>query len=150
MSKAVEFKDLGLDGLVKTLKNSKSFSKVGILGNESRSEGSNAFIGLQHEFGTSKMEMRSFLRMPISEKMKKNLKAAGGLDKEVVKKIISNKDLMDFWVKVGVVAEEVVQEAFDTGGFGKWAATQSENNTGQTLVDTQQLRNSITSEAKEK
>ncbi len=52
--------------------------------------------------------------------------------------------------KVAVVAEGIVAEAFDTGGFGQWPPSDmTHKKVHQTLVETQQLRNSITSEVKE-
>ena len=50
---------------------------------------------------------------------------------------------------MGAVGESIVQDAFSTGGFGKWKPSRMENKqTKQTLVETQQLRNSITSDVK--
>lgn len=49
--------------------------------------------------------------------------------------------------QIGVTAEGIVLEAFDSNGFGKWAplnpATLAAKKNHQTLVETQQLRNAI-------
>ena len=111
----------------------------------------NATLGAIHEFGTTKMPMRSFLRMPISSQLQSRLENASAFDREAVKQVIKEKSFAHWLSKIATIAEDIVRDAFDTGGFGKWPKWKTkgyENNTGQLLVDTQQLRNSITSEVK--
>lgn len=141
--------------------------KVGILGDgaNSRREGeatpgkkfkgkalstvTNAEIGLFHEFGdpTRNLPVRSFLRMPIITRLQKYLEDADAFSPRALKKVMEQRSVAPWLTKVGVVAETVIFDAFDTGGFGTWPASNMKNKkVHQTLVETQQLRNSITSE----
>lgn len=145
----VELNIKGLNKLISMLKND-AFVKVGILGDkDSRDEGSNASIGARHEFGdpTHNLPIRSFLRMPITEKIESELKAAGGFDEQTLKRVMKVGSPEEFLNKIGAIAVSCVQDAFDSGGFGKWPPWSNpnyKNNTGMLLVNTQQLRNSIT------
>lgn len=154
---AVQMTTTGLDKILKAVKGQLPVARVGILGSKNaRPSGkgkSNATIGAAHEFGTSSLPARSFLRVPISDNLDKYLERAGAFDQEVVKTILKEGSLVAFLRKVGIVAEAIVADAFDTGGFGKWKAlspaTIARKKNNQILVETQQLRNSITSEVKE-
>jgi hypothetical protein len=164
----------GLDQLIKAFKTNLSRARVGILGakttrNDVKTTGgksvnarggrvktkfeisTNAAVGALHEFGTDKMPMRSFLRMPISDQLQKRMEASGSFDKEKLRQVIK-QGTMETWLKeIAVIAEGIVSDAFETGGFGKWAAWKTpgyKNQANQLLVDTQQLRDSITSEVK--
>lgn len=150
----VELNVKGLDQLIKALGSKQPIAKVGILGGKNARStagvNSNAQIGAWHEFGTTKTPQRSFLRAPISENLQKEMEAAGALDKDVLAEVIARGSVVPWLKKVAVMAEGIVADAFDTGGFGKWKPsnmTRKQNH--QTLVETQQLRNSITSEVKE-
>lgn len=148
----------GLDNILKMLK-STAIIKVGILGEKSvrgngtsSSHPSNADIGAQHEFGTSKVPKRSFLLEPITDNMDKYLKEADVLDPETLKTLVKTVSPEVLLRKIGILAEGIIGDGFSSGGFGKWAPWKSkgyENNTGMILVDSQQLRNSITSEVAE-
>lgn len=152
---------LKLDGLEKLLKALGSARKpvvrVGILGaaarepiKGSKTAPSNAQIGAWHEFGTSKSPVRSFLRMPLSEKLQKELDSSGALDKDTMQGVIKSGTVIPWLKKIAVLAEGIVADAFDTSGFGKWKlSNMSRKKVHQTLVETQQLRNSITSEVRE-
>lgn len=112
----------------------------------------NAEIGAVHEFGNSTHPQRSFLRVPLMDRLNKELQDSGSFDKETLRDVIINGTVVPWLKKVAVVAEGIVAGAFDTGGYGKWAQWKNpsyQNNTGNILVDTTQLRNSITSEVKE-
>lgn len=143
---------VGLDNLLKALGSArKPRIRVGVLGNSGRSDGkSNALIGAAHEFGTTRVPMRSFLRIPLAERLPGALEAAGLTGKEAMEGIVEDGSILPWLKMVAVAAEGVVAEAFDTGGFGKWpplkAATLRRKRVHQILVETQQLRNSITSE----
>ena len=75
--------------------------------------------------------------------------------KEIIKeaKRIINKYAMDGEDKIlellGVYGESIVQEAFETGGFGTWEPLSQETveakGSNSILIDTAQLRRSITS-----
>lgn len=158
MSDTVELKTPGLDKLLKALKTKPPQTRVGILGDKTvRGKDSgpnagrtNAEVGAAHEFGTTTLPQRSFLRIPISENLQKEMEKSGALDKDALNEVIKSGTLVPWMKKVAVIAEGIVADAFDTGGFGKWQPsdmTRKKNH--QTLIETQQLRNSITSEVKE-
>jgi phage gpG-like protein len=152
----IELKTTGLDKLITALKGEPVVVKVGILGQKNvrsaKSNGgstSNAVIGAAHEFGTSNLPQRSFLRQPISEQLPKKLEEAGALDKDVLATILRTGSFKNWIEKIAIMAVSVVQEAFDTQGFGKWKrSNMSVKSTKQTLVETGQLRDSITYEVR--
>lgn len=142
----------GLDKLLKALSGKLPKVKVGILGGKNARTGkvpSNAMVGAAHEFGSParNLPQRSFLRMPITTQFKKYFKNAGLLEKETVERIMRVGDILGLLERIGILGETIVQDAFDSNGFGQWKPLSPgyENNTGNTLVDTTQLRNSITS-----
>lgn len=143
----------GLEKLLKALKQKPPTARVGILGQgTARSDGelSNAQIGAFHEFGTSRHPVRSFLRLPISALLNKELAASGLLKKEQMAEVLKTGSVIPWLKKVVLVAERIVLGAFDTGGYGTWIpSNMAHKKNFQTLVETQQLRNSITSEVKE-
>lgn len=153
---AVEYKDMGLDNLLKALSAQHGklpVARVGVLGgNNSRSKGkatSNAAVGAAHEFGTSKLPMRSFLRVPVTDQLQNFLDKAEFFTPDVTKQVLHEGSIAAWVAKVGIVAETVVKEAFNTGGFGKWKpSNMSRKKTKQTLVETQQLVRSISSDVK--
>lgn len=146
----------GLDKLLKALKNPPTV-RVGILGDNavrgsgtSQTKLNNATIGLFAEVGTSKSPQRSFLRIPIINHLDKYLKAAGLLSPANLRKLLKTGSLRDIMKMVGVVAEQIVSDGFASGGFGEWVPSNMKRKKNhQTLVETQQLRNSITSEVDE-
>jgi hypothetical protein len=141
----------GLDKLIKALSDETSRARVGILSgkNQRRDQSSNATIGLKHEFGDDKVPMRSFLRAPITDEMQNYLEKSQVFTTENLKEVIDEKSLLTWIKKIGIIGETIVLDAFQSGGFGKWIASNMKNKKNhQTLVETQQLRNSITSEAK--
>ena len=142
----------GLEQILKALKSQPPVVKVGILGDAHREGGgTNAEVGAAHEFGTSTIPMRSFLRVPITEGLQKEMDKSHLSDPETIKKVIKDGTIVEWMTQISVCAEACVSDAFDTGGNGKWPAWKSssyENNTGQLLVDTQQLRESVTSKVK--
>lgn len=149
-NETIELNTKNLDKFLKALKGKLPVARVGILGDKNSRDGkisSNAEIGLQHEFGSSKLPMRSFLRVPISDNLKRYLENSEAFSKEVLKKVIQESSLAEWVAKIGIIAETIVADAFDSGGFGKWKPSNMTNKQNhQTLVETQQLRNSITSD----
>lgn len=142
----------GLDSLLKAFKNPPTV-RVGILGDNQRNATkgqpalTNATVGAFHEFGTDKLPVRSFLRMPLQKYLYKRLETAGIFSPENIKKIVKSNSLFSSLQKVGIVAEGIIAEAFESGGFGEWKPSNMTNKQNhQTLVETQQLRDSITSE----
>lgn len=149
MSKGVNTKlsiDMkGLKDLEKGVKK-KMYAKVGILGEKSARNGevNNAEIGVVQEFGsvTKNIPARSFLVMPITEK-RKQIQKEILKRKKVLEKALEKGDMTVFYDLLGVAAEKAIQQAFDSGGFGKWAPLKVRQ--GSPLVDTAQLRRSVTS-----
>lgn len=145
--------DLKLDGLEKLekiLRQNKIQIQIGILGDKAQREGenTNAAIGAAHEYGSTKRNLpeRSFLRMPMNTQYFSNLESSG-LFKKTFEQIIKENGVKGFAKKLANVAERTVKEAFNTGGFGQWAKWKNpnyENNANMILVNTQQLRDSIT------
>lgn len=125
-------------------------AKVGIMGESAtRDDGelNNPEIGLIHEVGrvSDNMPARSFLRMPLTFKkadlMTFAIKNA---------KLIEQGNVKGFFAKIGIKAEAIIQEAFETGGFGQWAknkpSTIAAKGSSAPLIDTGELRKAITSE----
>lgn len=147
----VELKLDGIEKLLKALKDqSPPTARVGVLGDSTnRDDGgpTNATIGTFHEFGTSEHPVRSFLRVPISEHLESEMQKSGAFTPEALKEVLRTGSLLPYVTKMAVVAEGIVLEAFDSGGYGKWPPSDmASKKNHQTLVETQQLRNSITSE----
>lgn len=117
----------------------------------SNSSLTNAELGLIHEMGSisNKIPPRSFLKMPIQIK-KDELVAATAND---LKTMFMKGKVMMYLKRIGIAAENIVQEAFASGGFGKWAplkpATAHRKNSAAILIDTAQLRRSIDSRVAE-
>ena len=141
-----------LEKLNKNLKK-KYIAKVGILGSKASTQHgdsgqTNASIGAVHEFGSysDNIPRRSFLKDPFHEKQT-------AIVNKVAQLIKANKLENDFTLKVfkliGIYGESIVQEAFETGGFGKWQPlsqqTIDKKKSDSILIDTGELRRSITS-----
>lgn len=150
----------GLDKLIKMLgTKNRPFVRVGILGVNATAvhvpeDGTptgitTAEIGAIHEFGGPKTVIRSWLRMPLSTRLNGALEASGMLKGATFREVMKTGDIEPWLVNMGIVAESVIGEAFDTGGFGEWKPSQMDRKKNeQTLVETQQLRNAVTSEVK--
>lgn len=149
-SDAVTVNVRGLDQILKALKRNPPQVRIGILGGGPRSNGktTNAEVGAAHEFGTSRLPQRSFLRIPISDHLEKRMESSGALDPKALKEVIEGGSLIPWITKIAIIAENIVLDAFDTGGFGKWSPWKGSyiSKTGNMLVNTAQLRNSITYE----
>ena len=148
----------GLDKLLKALKAKPPVARVGILGgDENRKETGNApgnaEVGAVHEYGAPARGIppRSFLRIPISDNLQKYMDTSGVLSKDKMDEVLKVGSVVPWLKEVAGIAERIVVEAFATSGFGKWAAWKDPNytnNANMILVDTTQLRESITSEVK--
>lgn len=128
--------------------------RIGIIGSSSQrsDDPSNAEIGVKHEFGLDGMPERSFLRMPLILKYEKALLSAGFLRKknEIIKKALSEGGLRELFEKMAAIGKDVISEAFETGGYGFWKKSNMKyKKNKQTLVETTQLRDSISWEIKE-
>lgn len=147
----VTFKMKGLEELNKNLKR-KIAVNIGVLGkNNARNDGaSNASIGVLHEFGSFSQHLpaRSWLKMPLEIKQDE---LTGAVAEAIETAILEPNGITTIFRRAGIACEKIIQEGFETGGFGNWAplspATIKEKK-GNTriLIDTSQLRRSITSE----
>ena len=131
--------------------------QIGVLAGEDARSGeggdSNVSIGAKHEMGDSETIRRSWLRMPIEEHLNDYLEKSGAFNKnsETSKEAFRTNNFLPLMKKVSIIAETVISDAFDTGGFGEWKPSNMKFKTNhQTLVETQQLRNSVTSRVVEK
>ncbi len=136
-----------LQALAKALKAKPPMAHVGILGmKNARSDAlTNATVGAAHEFGTERLPKRSFLLEPIQDQIKNRVKdLIGDAD---IKRIIADKGMRGVTQDLGIIGVQIVADAFASGGFGKWPQSNyADKKVHQTLVETQQLRNSITYE----
>lgn len=144
----VEINLTGFKQFEKVFKNIPTV-RVGILGTkDERTKGdvaSNATVGVQHEFGTENVPQRSFLHMPLSMRLMKELEARGAFTLDAIFKASEAKSPVPFMKKLGVAAVAVVKDAFNTGGFGLWKPSNMDRkNVHQTLVETGQLQRAIT------
>ncbi len=152
MTRDDDFNTDGLDALIKAMKD-PPVASVGVLGDkDGRSDdNSNATIGAKHEFGdpAANLPIRSWLRMPIIDHLSEYLMKSDAF-KPMVLKVILKTASIKIWVeKIGITAEAAIADAFDTGGFNKWRPSIMKfKKNHQTLVETQQLRNSVTSVVK--
>lgn len=140
----------GLDKFIAAFKTAPKI-KIGILsaGRRHDSDLTNADIGAKHEFGDEGVPMRSFLRVPISDHLAKFIEKSDMFDKDVLSKVVAERDLKPWMEKLAILSQSVVMEAFASEGFGKWPQWQTpgyNNKTGMLLQDTLQLRDSITYE----
>lgn len=135
-------------------RNGKARVHVGILGGSGAriSEPSgltNPELGAIHEFGVvdKNIPSRSFLRMPVIQQLPVALQAT---NKGQWHKVILAKGIKGALALLGVYAIDVIHLAFETGGFGFWQAlkarTIKRKGSSAILIDTAQLRQSITAE----
>lgn len=120
----------GLKTLKSTLDTTgKSEVRVGIFAEKNSrdddSELNNAEIGAVHEKGNKEkhIPIRSFLRVPCFEDLPKILKAKG--QKQLISVIIKKGTKLAL-ENLGAMAEQVVDEAFETRGKGRWDSLKAE------------------------
>lgn len=131
--------------------------RIGILGNdadEQHGEDSglkNVEVGTFHEFGTNKMPRRSFLEDPLKEKLSFSNSNIKPLKKVLWKQFFVKNAPEKFFRDLGSKARDIIEEAFNTNGFGRWKQLstarakekQRKNLSSHILTDTTQLRHSI-------
>lgn len=98
-------------------------TRVGILGSDAQKAQGDmtmADIGAVHEFGSHSRNIpkRSFLRMPLEEKIWEWVKKNSSYYYEMMKE----NSLKKWYKSLGLAAEDVINQAFNTQGFGKWEA----------------------------
>lgn len=79
----------------------------------------NATLAAIHEYGAPEhgLPARSILKEPLKDHAKEIMASIKGKADMIVKA----SNLKSLWSLVGIAAEKVISQAFDTGGFGKWA-----------------------------
>lgn len=118
-------------------------------GKNKREDGmSNILLGAIHEFGSysKNIPMRSFLRVPLKNHRQDILKKIA----KPALEIFVNGNPKDAYKLLALESEAVVQKAFENSGDGAWPglkpATIKAKGSSRPLIDTGQLRRSITSE----
>jgi hypothetical protein len=123
----------GLENFLKTIREPYK-TKVGVLDNTEE-----ATIGATHEFGSVKKNIpqRSFIESPLKKHLFEKLKQ----QKFDLDNMRSN------YVKLGVLAIQAIQEAFESSNDGEWQPIKQETadrkGSNSTLIDTGHLRKSI-------
>ena len=139
----------GLDQMIKALTKNIPTIKVGVMGDkEDRAQGkTNSLVGAAHEYGTSRLPRRSFLRVPLTNFLNKEVEKAGGFDKDMFAEVVRKGSILPWMKKIAIMAEKIVLGAFNSAGYGAWKPSNMKyKKTKQTLVETQQLVKSIGSE----
>lgn len=149
----------GLDSLLKALKGKQPLARVGVMAKNHYAQlepeqkqpshiPTNDEVGAAHEYGAPArgLPQRSFLRVPISDKLQKYMESSGALDKDVMNDVLKLGSVLPWMKKIAALANQIVFDAFDSGGFGawpKWKNPSYTNNAGMLLVDSTQLRGAI-------
>lgn len=163
----IKFDISGLQDAVKAL-GKGHYARVGILGGDASAKHkeavghgktrkasaapspfTNAEIGLVHEMGSISRNIppRSFLRMPIEEKKRDLIRFLGS---SKIQELFKAGQIKKIFKMLGVEAEGIVDDAFRSRGFGKWALlsqrTIDAKGSDAPLIDTAQLRRSVSSD----
>lgn len=115
---------------------------------EQAGELTNAEIGFIHENGSQALRIprRSFLEMPLNLKIPDYYAKLG----PQLMRAINDGNIRKMYVDLGIKGEQIVQQAFASRGFGQWAPnapyTIQKKKSSQPLIDTAQLRKSISSD----
>ena len=90
------------------------------------------------------MPIRSFLRVPLSDNLQGYVDKEGKSFGQSLEGALKSGTMSLFVAKLGIVGEAVVLDGFNSRGFGKWKeSNMAHKKIKQTLVETQQHRNSI-------
>ncbi len=108
-----------------------------------------ARYGAFNEFGSIKVQnrppKRSFIRMPLSTRQSKIAEYVAPR----AKAHMEDGDVKAIFADIGIAGESVIQEAFDTRGFGAWKenaeSTINQKGSDAPLIDDGTLRAAITS-----
>lgn len=147
---AIELDTTGLESLIKAFKKIPH-ARVGVLGSSRKRQGenSNASIGRKHEFGLG-VPKRSWLRVPLIDNLQKYLEKNGAFNSDAQRSVIKERSMRPWISALGATGVQIVLDGFNSGGFGKWAPSNMKyKKNKQTLVETQQLRNSIIFDVKD-
>lgn len=128
-------------------------TRVGIIGSKAGQEHeggiTNAELGLIQMFGslTRGIPARDFLLMPLMTKHREIIQSFGSAS---IRAAFAAGDYKKMFVLLGVKAEEIIQEAFETSGFGRWQknaySTIQQKGSSRPLIRWGELRRSITSD----
>ena len=142
-----------LDKFVKGINQSdKYIVKLGILGDKSArddtSSTDNAAVGAAMELGvlSEHIPARSFLRMPLFQKIDLILQTAG----QGAEALLAAGNIKQVLHNLGAACEMVVAMAFESGGFGTWRKLKPATimrkiqHNPKPLINTTQLEDSIT------
>lgn len=153
----IDYNIEGLERIRKNLEESKLMAKLGIFGDKNKRDDNtgrtNADIGADHEFGVPSRNLarRSFLLDPLTIKGKELTKKVG----QIIDRYIDEENGIETILElVGIYGESIVQEAFETGGFGAWQpikeATANRKGSWQKLIHKSELRRSVTSKVEKR
>lgn len=149
MSDQIRYDIKPLNDFVNGLK-SKYVVRVGIFGDKNsrfKTNLTNAEIGALNEFGsiTKKIPKRSFLRLPLFLKTDVILKETS----VGIMPLLKKGNMQMVLKRLGIACENAIQKAFASRGYGKWKPnaplTIALKGSSQPLIDTSQLRRSISS-----
>ena len=108
----------------------------------------NPTLGLIHEKGSTSQRIprRSFLEEPLKTRLPERIRQVGAA---TWRKLILQKGPVVALQFLGVEGENVVQGAFDTGGYGRWAplsqVTIDKKGSDAILIETAQMRKAVRS-----
>lgn len=153
----IDYNIEGLERIRKNLEESKLTAKLGIFGDKNKRDDktgrTNAEIGADHEFSVPSRNLprRSFLLDPLTIKGKELTKKVG----QIIDRYIDEENGIETILElVGIYGESIVQEAFETGGFGAWQpikeATANRKGSWQELIASSQLRRSVISKVEKR
>lgn len=145
----VDFDNSGFKVIKEALKDSYK-TRVGLLGSDGakdRDGMTNAEIGRIHEFGsiTRGIPRRSWLRKPLEENIMKWVKSHA----EEYKQLMEKGDLKKWYSALGLEAEKIIGEAFESGYDWKPLSPKTiarKKGSDKILIDTSQLRSSVSSQ----
>ena len=130
--------------------NKGQYVKVGVFGDHKAQRAdatiNNVELAIIQEFGSKSANIpaRSFIRMPIQDKRKDILNYSAS---KPIADLLKSGDKKKALKLLGVFAENVIQKAFDTGGFGKWApnapSTIRKKKSDHPLIDKAELRKAV-------
>lgn len=125
-NKEIQYDISKLDDLIKSLKEDYTL-RIGIIGSKAtnathkNSSKTNAEIGTFHEFGTKNMPRRSFLEDSLKLKLKFNTEQMRGIRKALFGDFFVKNDPKKFLQDLGAKCLLIIEDAFATNGFGRWA-----------------------------
>jgi hypothetical protein len=137
-----------LEKLIENLQ-SDAYVDIGIFKEAKTSDGMPvAEYGAYNEFGSltrkDRPPKRSFIRMPLEQKGEK----VQNYVETRAKNHLENGDIIAIFEDIGIAGESVIQEAFDTRGFGSWKenaeSTIRQKGSDAPLIDEGLLRGAIT------